>query len=101
MRHSATLRRSREVGAARIRYLDRDECRRLVTASPEPLRPIVRGVMLTGARYSELARRTSPLRFSPRQRNSGGAYVESRQGRLWGNLRQTSLEKITAARRTR
>ena len=33
----------READAARVRYLDRDECRRLVNASPEPLRSIVRG----------------------------------------------------------
>lgn len=46
----------REVEAARVRYLDRDECRRLVNASPEPLRTIVRAALLTGARYSELAR---------------------------------------------
>ena len=46
----------READAARVRYLDRDECRRLVNASPEALRTIVRGALLTGARYSELAR---------------------------------------------
>jgi integrase len=46
----------READAARIRYLDRDECRRLVNASPEALRTMVRGALLTGARYSELAR---------------------------------------------
>jgi integrase len=46
----------READAARVRYLDRDECRRLVNASPEPLRTIVRGALLSGARYSELAR---------------------------------------------
>jgi integrase len=39
-----------------VRYLDRDECRRLVNASPAALRTIVRGALLTGARYSELAR---------------------------------------------
>ncbi len=46
----------READAARVRYLDRDECRRLVNASPEALRTIVRGALLSGARYSELAR---------------------------------------------
>jgi integrase len=46
----------READAARVRYLDRNECRRLVNASPEPLRTIVRGALLSGARYSELAR---------------------------------------------
>jgi len=48
----------READAARVRYLDRDECRRLVNASPEPLRAIIRAALLTGARYSELARMT-------------------------------------------
>jgi integrase len=46
----------READAARVRYLDRDECRRLVNASREALRAIVRGALLSGARYSELAR---------------------------------------------
>lgn len=46
----------REVDAARVRYLDRDECRRLINASPEPLRRIMRAALLSGARYSELAR---------------------------------------------
>jgi integrase len=46
----------READAARVRYLDREECRRLVEASPEPLRTIVRGALFSGARYSELAR---------------------------------------------
>ena len=46
----------REVDAARVRYPDRDECRRLVNASPERLRTIVRAALLAGARYSELAR---------------------------------------------
>jgi integrase len=46
----------READAARVHYLNRDECRRLVNASPEALRMIVRGALLSGARYSELAR---------------------------------------------
>jgi integrase len=46
----------READAARVRYLDRDECRRLVNASPEALRTLIRAALLTGARYSELAR---------------------------------------------
>ena len=46
----------READAARVHYLNRDECRRLVNASPEALRTMARGALLTGARYSELAR---------------------------------------------
>jgi integrase len=48
----------READAARVRYLNRDECRRLVNACPQALRMIVRGALLSGARYSELARMT-------------------------------------------
>ena len=46
----------READAARVHYLNREECRRLVNASPLALRMIVRGALLSGARYSELAR---------------------------------------------
>jgi integrase len=63
----------REAGAARVRYLERDECRRLVNASPEPLRAIVRGALLTGARYSELAR----MRVADFHRDSGTLMVRT------------------------
>src|SRR4029077_10807773 len=46
----------READAARAHYLNREECRRLVNASPVALRMIVGGALLSGARYSELAR---------------------------------------------
>ena len=46
----------READSARVRHLDREECRSLVTACPEPLRGIVRGALLTGARYGKLTR---------------------------------------------
>jgi hypothetical protein len=49
-----------QADAERVRYLDRDECRRLVNVSPEPLRTIVRGALLTGARCSELAHMNVP-----------------------------------------
>ena len=39
-----------------IRYLKPVECTRLVNACAEPFRSLVRGVLLAGARYSELAR---------------------------------------------
>ena len=41
--------------APRLRYLDDDETRRLVTACNEGFRPMVKAALLTGARYSELA----------------------------------------------
>ncbi len=69
----------REVEAARVRYLDRDECRRLVNASPEPLRTIVQAALLAGARYSELARMT----VADYHRDSGTLLVRtSRAGKL-------------------
>jgi integrase len=42
------------VDAAKRRYLNDDECRRLVNASEEEFRPIVRASLLTGGRYGEL-----------------------------------------------
>jgi integrase len=44
-----------EADAARVRYLSIDECRRLINASEGPFRDLVRGALLTGCRYGELA----------------------------------------------
>lgn len=44
-----------KVDAARIRYLDDDECRRLLNACPTALRALVTAALLTGCRYGELA----------------------------------------------
>ncbi len=44
------------VAAARIRYLTTAECVRLVNGCEEGFRDLVRGALLTGCRYSELAR---------------------------------------------
>lgn len=41
--------------APRLRYLDDDEARRLVTACGAAFRPMVKAALLTGARYSEIA----------------------------------------------
>jgi integrase len=46
----------RGVEAARVRYLSDDECVRLVNACDPAYRNLVRGALLTGCRYSELAR---------------------------------------------
>ena len=43
------------VETARIRYLSEDECVRLVNACAPDFRNLVRGALLTGCRYSELA----------------------------------------------
>jgi integrase len=88
-----------EVEAARVRYLDRDECRRLVNASPEPLRTLVRAALLAGARYSELARMT----VADFHRDSGTLLVRTSKA---GKLRHIELtaeglnffEQITAGR---
>jgi integrase len=74
----------READAARVRYLDRDECRRLVNASPEPLRKLVRGALLTGARYSELAR----MRVADFHRDSGTVLVRTSKA---GKVRHIEL----------
>jgi integrase len=69
----------READAARIRHLDREECHRLVNACPEPLRRIVRGGLVTGARYGELAR----MRVGDFHRDSGTLLVrQSKAGKL-------------------
>ena len=44
------------VETARVRYLSEAECVRLVSASEPAFRNLVRGALLTGCRYSELAR---------------------------------------------
>ena len=44
-----------KIDAPRLRYLDENESRRLVTGCNENFRPMVKAALLTGARYSELA----------------------------------------------
>ena len=46
------------VETARVRYLSEDECVRLVNACAPDFRNLVRGALLTGCRYSELASAT-------------------------------------------
>jgi integrase len=46
----------RGADAARVRYLQIEECTRLLNACPEDFRRIVRGALVTGARYGELCR---------------------------------------------
>jgi len=74
----------READAARVRYLDRDECRRIVNASPKPLRTIVRGALLSGARYSELAR----MHVADFHRDSGTLLVRTSKA---GKVRHIEL----------
>lgn len=44
----------READAARVRYLNDEEARRLVNASPADFRKLVQAALLTGCRYGEL-----------------------------------------------
>jgi integrase len=89
----------READAARVRYLDRDECRRLVNVSAQPLRTIVRGALHTGARYSELAR----MHVADFDRDSGTVLVRTSKA---GKVRHIELtaegleffQEITAGR---
>jgi integrase len=74
----------READAARVRYLDREECRRLVNACPQPLRTIVRAALLTGARYSELAR----MHVADFHRDSGTVLVRTSKA---GKVRHIEL----------
>jgi integrase len=46
----------RGADAARVRYLEISECTRLLNACPEDFRRIVRGALVSGARYGELCR---------------------------------------------
>lgn len=46
----------READSAVIRYLNADECRRIVNACPADFRAIVQGALATGCRYGELSR---------------------------------------------
>jgi integrase len=45
----------REVDAARVRYLNDEESRRLVNACAPDFRPMVQAALLTGCRYGEMA----------------------------------------------
>jgi integrase len=46
----------RQTAAARVHYLQLDECRRLLNACAPDFRRLVRGALATGARYGELCR---------------------------------------------
>jgi integrase len=45
----------RETGAARVRYLQVDEARRLINAADPDFRRLVQAALMTGCRYAELA----------------------------------------------
>ena len=46
----------RQTGAARVRYLALEECRRLMNACEPDFRRLVRGALISGCRYGEMCR---------------------------------------------
>lgn len=79
-----SVRPFKAVDAPVIRYLSADECRRLVNACPLALRDLVRGALLTGARYGELIR----LRVVDVNLDSGTLAIREAKG---GRPRHTVL----------
>jgi integrase len=68
----------RGADAARVRYLQVDECRRLLNACPPDFRALVRGALATGCRYGELCR----LEVRDFNRDTGTLLVrESKSGK--------------------
>jgi integrase len=64
------------VETARVRYLQLEEARRLVNATDQAFRPMVTAALMTGARYSELAR----LTVADFDRDAGTVFVELSKG---------------------
>jgi integrase len=80
----------RGADAARVRYLQIDECTRLLNACEPDFRRLVRGALVTGARYGELCR-TDVRDFN---RDSASLLVREGKG---GNPRWIPLDDEAAA----
>ena len=68
----------KKVDEAVVRYLSAAEARRLVGACPEDFRKMVQAALLTGCRYSELAR----LKCSNFNRDSGKLAIRLSKGKI-------------------
>ncbi|MFZ1414146.1 MAG: tyrosine-type recombinase/integrase [Defluviicoccus sp.] len=68
----------RGADAARLRYLQRDECVRLINACPAGFRELVQGALLSGCRYGELCR----LQVADASRDAGTLRIrEAKSGK--------------------
>ena len=86
----------RGANAARVRWLTEDECRRLINACGPDLRALVRGALLTGARYGELCRMTAGD-FHANGDGSAIQVASSKSGRpRWVPLDDAGAEFFTA-----
>ena len=88
-----------KVDTARVRYLSRDECIRLVNGCDEGFKDLVQGALHTGARYGELAA-FQVVDYNP---DTGKLYVrESKSGKgryiVLTDEGQAFFESITAGR---
>jgi integrase len=68
----------KKVDEAVVRYLSAAEARRLVRACPDDFRKLVQGAILTGCRYSELAR----LKAGNFNRDSGTLAIRLSKGKI-------------------
>lgn len=71
-----SVRRFHDVDAPVVRYLSETECARLVNATEEEFRPMVRAALLTGCRYGELA----SLRVADFNADSGTLAIRTSKG---------------------
>ena len=65
-----------KVDGPRVRYLTDDECRRLVNACAEDIRPLVQAALFTGARYGEITR----MKVGDYDSDAGTVYIEPSKG---------------------
>ncbi len=89
----------KEADAARLRYLTRDECTRLVNACDPDFRQLVQAALVTGCRYGEL----TSFKVDDFNRDSGTVLVrESKSGKahhtILANEGRAFFEEVTAGR---